>query len=472
MRAIFASDSTFMLVKKLLIYRMMSSNMFINHALTGMNMAYRVMGKTLTNFIINKTAGEVFTSGETLQSLNADIKVLEQRKIGGVANYVVEGLHEMHEPTIQKVYDDLIDGIKSLTEDNKEGHYAIKLTSMITIGITTRLSKAQGVFLEDILDLWGKEYITAEDIRSGFKKHNISHTEEELSQLAASLKFADNNSDQISRVERYANGHLFPLFSNNPFLKRLQLSLGVTQSDQTIFATFIRRVVDITTLSHQRNCLLYVDAEQSYIQRILDSIAHQLTHKFNRGDKVIIMNGFQQYLKRMERQVPLEIEASKKLGYNLGIKLIRGAYMSEERRLAKEQGYESPIQETIEDTHRNYNKNMALIFANLRPNDKIFLGSHNQESCELAKKLFVQHNLAHKQVNFGQLKAFSDQITGVLSAEGYNVYKYLPYGPTETVMPYLVRRGQESKQVLREQRFQNEYLKAEIKRRLTLGNYA
>lgn len=142
MRAIFASDSTFMLVKKLMIYRMMSSNVFINHALTGMNIAYRVMGKRLTNFIINKTAGEVFTSGETLQSLNADIKVLEQRKIGGVANYVVEGLHEMHEPTIQKVYDDLIDGIKSLTEDNKEGHYAIKLTSMITIGITTRLSKA------------------------------------------------------------------------------------------------------------------------------------------------------------------------------------------------------------------------------------------------------------------------------------------------------------------------------------------
>ena len=110
----------------------------------------------------------------------------------------------------------------------------------------------------------------------------------------------------------------------------------MTPSDFSIYETFIRRVIDITTLSHQRNCLLYVDAEQSYLQRILDSIAHQLTHRFNRGDKVIIMNGFQQYLKRMERQVPLEIEAAKKLGFNLGIKLIRGAYMNEERRLAKE----------------------------------------------------------------------------------------------------------------------------------------
>jgi proline dehydrogenase len=171
----------------------------------------------------------------------------------------------------------------------------------------------------------------------------------------------------------------------------------------------------------------------------------------------------------MERQVPLELEAAKKLGYNIGIKLIRGAYMNEERRLAKEQGYESPVQDTIEDTHRNYNTNMGLIFQTMRANDRVFLGSHNQESCELAKKYVVQYGLNKNQVNFGQLKAFSDQITGVLATEGFTVFKYLPYGPTETVMPYLVRRGQESKQVLREQRFQNEFLKAEIKRRLMLG---
>jgi proline dehydrogenase len=67
------------------------------------------------------------------------------------------------------------------------------------------------------------------------------------------------------------------------------------------------------------------------------------------------------------------------------------------------------------------------------------------ETCELGKKLVVQHGLTQKQVTFGQLKAFSDQITGTLAAEGFNVIKYLPYGPTETVMPYLVRRGQESK---------------------------
>ena len=107
-----------------------------------MTLSYRILGRTLTNLLINKTAGAVFTSGETLRSLAADIQALEQRQIGGVANYVVEGLHEMHEPTIQKVYEDLTEAIKILTENSSEGHLAIKLTSMITIDVTTRLSKA------------------------------------------------------------------------------------------------------------------------------------------------------------------------------------------------------------------------------------------------------------------------------------------------------------------------------------------
>ena len=129
------------------------------------------------------------------------------------------------------------------------------------------------------------------------------------------------------------------------------------------------------------------------------------------------------------------------------------------------------MQESIEDTHRNYNTNLKLIMENLRPQDRLFIGSHNLDSVDLAKAYISQYNLSGKQVSFGQLKGFSDQITGVLSTEGFNVFKYLPYGPTDTVMPYLVRRGQESKQVLREQKFQNEFLKAEIKRRVTLGNY-
>ena len=95
----------------------MSSNFFINYALRGMQLSYRLMGRSLTNFLINSTAGSIFTSGETVQTLLADIKNLEARGILGVANYVVEGLHDMDEAVIQKVYEDLIDSVKALTAD-------------------------------------------------------------------------------------------------------------------------------------------------------------------------------------------------------------------------------------------------------------------------------------------------------------------------------------------------------------------
>ncbi len=91
---------------------------------------------------------------------------------------------------------------------------------MITIGIMTRISKAQGVSLEDILQLWGPEEITKDEIRAGFERWNIKYTEEDLNRVVEGLKFADNKTDKISRVERYANGHLFPIYpeKKNPFL--------------------------------------------------------------------------------------------------------------------------------------------------------------------------------------------------------------------------------------------------------------
>jgi len=200
----------------------------------------------------------------------------------------------MDKAVIRKVHGDLIESINALTEGKPEGHLAIKLTSMITIDIMTRLSHAQGVFLEDILQLWGPETITKEDIKAKLNQWNITFKEKDIEDLWSRLKFSDNTGDSLSRVERYANGHLLSIFPENRsvFNQHIATKLGVTADDLSIFETFSGQVVEITALSHQRNCLLYVDAEQSYMQRGLDSIAHQLTHRYNRGDKVIIMNGF------------------------------------------------------------------------------------------------------------------------------------------------------------------------------------
>ena len=127
--------------------------------------------------------------------------------------------------------------------------------------------------------------------------------------------------------------------------------------------------------------------------------------------------------------------------------------MREERELAEKANLESPVWDSIEDTHSCYNDCLMMALENVKENSLIFVACHNADSIDIAKKTIREKGFTDHRVRFGQLKAFSDQITGQLAQENFKVYKYLPYGPTEKVMPYLIRRGQESKQVLREQEF-------------------
>ena len=140
-------------MKKLMVYRMMSSNLFINYSLPVMKTLYKIIGTQVANVLINKTAGQIFTSGETIDSLLEDIREFERKGIYGAANYVAEGLHDMNEQQILATYKDLTDSIVAITEGRPEGHLAIKLTALISIDIMTRVSLAQEIFIEKILDL-------------------------------------------------------------------------------------------------------------------------------------------------------------------------------------------------------------------------------------------------------------------------------------------------------------------------------
>ena len=134
-----------------------------------------------------------------------------------------------------------------------------------------------------------------------------------------------------------------------------------------------------------------------------------MTHHCNRDDKVIIMNGYQCYLKRMAGTIPMEVKASKTFGFNLGIKLIRGAYMNEERELAANEGRESPVWDTIEATHSCYNKNLTHLLTNMKHQDMVFVASHNKDTCDIAMDLVDEGGFKEtERVRFGQLRGFSD----------------------------------------------------------------
>jgi proline dehydrogenase len=161
--------------------------------------------------------------------------------------------------------------------------------------------------------------------------------------------------------------------------------------------------------------MLYIDAEQTFMQSTIESFGQQLTHKYNMGEKHIIMNGYQQYLKRMKETIPFEVATSKILGYNLGIKLIRGAYMNEERGLAQEYHYESPIWDSLEETHKCYNDNLRHIIENLNKNSLLLIACHNTDSVKIAQDKIEEHSISDSRIRFAQLKGFSDQLTVKLS---------------------------------------------------------
>lgn len=147
--------------------------------------------------------------------------------------------------------------------------------------------------------------------------------------------------------------------------------------------------------------MLYVDAEQTFMQAAIESFGQQMTHKYNRGSKHIIMNGYQCYLTRARQVIAHEVQCSQKLGYNLGIKLIRGAYMTEERNLAERNGLVSPVWPTIEETHSCYNDCLKLVLNNLKENSLLFVASHNANSVNLAKSLILEKGFQDHRVRFG-----------------------------------------------------------------------
>jgi proline dehydrogenase len=195
------------------------------------------------------------------------------------------------------------------------------------------------------------------------------------------------------------------------------------------------------------NIKILIDAEESWIQKAVDDLILEMMNLYNK-ESVVVYNTLQTY--RWDRlnylkQIHL---ASKKLNFKLGIKLVRGAYMEKERLRASELGYKSPICKTKELTDILFNDTLKFILGNLNQIQP-FIGTHNEESTALAVSLMNEYKISKNdnRVWFGQLYGMSDHISYNLAANGYNVAKYVPFGPVKDVMPYLIRRAEENTSV-------------------------
>ena len=207
------------------------------------------------------------------------------------------------------------------------------------------------------------------------------------------------------------------------------------------------RVFKICKEAYISNQPLFIDAEESWIQPAIDDLADENMTLFNK-ERVIVYNTYQLYRKDRLAFLKQTIEKARIGGYLIGAKLVRGAYMEKERARATEKKYSSPIQDTKEDTDRDYDLALDLCIANA---DIVGLcaGTHNEKSSMYLASLLTKNNIlpSDKKIYFSQLLGMSDHISYNLALANYNVAKYVPYGPVKEVLPYLIRRAQENTSV-------------------------
>lgn len=253
--------------------------------------------------------------------------------------------------------------------------------------------------------------------------------------------------------------------ASKDILERWQTGQLKSKEDLEAYARVQARVDKLSHAAWENGVAVFFDAEETWIQDTIDDLVKTLMERYNK-EKVVVYHTYQLYRKDKLASLKQDHQEARSKGYILGAKLVRGAYMEKERERARTMGYPSPIQETKADTDRDYDDAVRYCVDHYL---EIALcnASHNQQSNLLQAELIAEKQLPrnHQHLNFCQLLGMSDHITYNLARAGYNVAKYVPYGPVRDVLPYLIRRARENSAVRGEMSRELGFIVAEMKRR-------
>ena len=280
-----------------------------------------------------------------------------------------------------------------------------------------------------------------------------------LQKILKIIRFCDDREAMPIVVFKPTGFGRFYLYQKKTEGKKLTLS------EQEEWGRVVSRFIEVCELAKEKDVEVLIDGEESWMQDAADELVEDMMRQYNK-DKTIVYNTLQCY--RWDRLDYLKQlhEKAKKDGFKIGMKIVRGAYMEKERNRAEEKGYKSPICETKKITDDNFNDTLTYILENLNY-ISVFIGTHNEASSYLAMELMEKYNIdkSDNSVWFGQLYGMSDHISFNLAKEGYNVAKYIPFGPVKDVMPYLIRRAEENTSVAGQTNRELALLKTEKRRR-------
>ena len=284
--------------------------------------------------------------------------------------------------------------------------------------------------------------------------------------------FESTKKEILKTIDRAAGNKDIPFsvfkpsgIASNYILEKVSSGAQLTPDEQQQWKASCDAVDEICSYAHKRDVRVLIDAEDSWMQKAIDDLVYDMMKKYNK-EKALVFNTFQMYRKDMLNNLRNAFKKAVMHQHYFGAKLVRGAYMEKERERAEEKGYPDPIHPDKEATDADFNKALNFCIDN-KQRISVVCGSHNEFSNRFLAMLMEKHSMNRNDDRawFAQLYGMGDNISFQLAKEGYNVVKYVPYGPVKAVMPYLFRRAEENTSMQGQSSRELMMIRAEIERR-------
>lgn len=284
--------------------------------------------------------------------------------------------------------------------------------------------------------------------------------------------FDKTTEEIIQTIEAFKKNKAIPFcvfkttgIADSELLAKVQAKERLSPDEEIAYNKVKNRVDSICKKAYEYKAKVLIDAEDSWIQNPIDQLAYEMMEKYNK-ESALVFNTYQMYRADMLTNLREAYHNAAMNNYFLGVKMVRGAYMEKERERAEKMGYPDPIHPTKQATDDAFNKALAFCIDN-KQRISLMCGSHNDYSNQYLTVLMEKHSMQNNddRVWFAQLYGMSDPISFNLAKAGYNVAKYVPYGPIEAVIPYLLRRADENTSVAGQSSRELRLIRKELKRR-------
>jgi len=494
----FASKSAVELFRAWCVLYGCSFGSLVKRADSLYNLSLSVLGDGTTHKLIEKTLFRHFCAGVDENDIVKPIKRLNDAGVGGILDYAAEAKEEeSEEPNSvtegalplkrsaqarvhtyageakcdenQKIFMHAVTAVHNVSPS---GFAAIKMSALGQPALLERMSNA----LIEIEAFFSKlaanspsgssTQLTFEDFLTGWNRFFNVTSEDNV---RAAFDKVDTDKDGIIDIIDWMSSlsildlpRLVSSCKDQGPLYRAALD----EDEIVQMRNLIRRCDEVCKLASDLGVRVMIDAEWTAIQPAIDNTIMHMQRKYNK-ESAVVFSTYQTYLVGSRDRLKRDLERSIREKWMFGTKVVRGAYMVSERERANRLNVPSPIWGSYKETEENFHSVLNMLLSH--PTTEVMVASHNERTMKFVIDKINEYNKSKSQVYFGQLLGMADHLTFTLASKKFQAYKYIPYGPVDEVMPYLIRRTQENSTLLGTPAVVEErrMLFRELRRRLT-----